>query len=255
MALDFPGAPTDGQQWAAPNGVMYIWSAVQGVWLAQGGSSNSATISSIPPAKPFVGQFWFSPDLGQTFIWYDDGSSQQWVPASPAVVPPTAAPTGSLHLVGENILAAPAAFIQVNYPGNAKLVEVWFDITAAGSTDQLLALRATQGGVPNAGNGVYKSAYDFGYSSNIFVAAVNPSTTFVYLVAGVANGQTARGVVRLTSPAAFGGIANWSSFSFESIFYSGWGSFSSNLSNVDGIYFYSSGNFAAGSYVRTLAVV
>jgi len=90
MALDFPASPTDGQQFNAPNGVMYVWNAAGGLWLAQGGSTSSATISATPPANPFIGQLWWSPDLGRLFIFYFDGNSSQWVPASPTTAGGTA---------------------------------------------------------------------------------------------------------------------------------------------------------------------
>src|SRR5262245_17167679 len=83
MALDFPASPTDGQQFNAPNGVMYVWNAAGGLWLAQGGSTSSATISATPPSNPFIGQLWWSPDLGRLFIYYFDGNTYQWVDASP----------------------------------------------------------------------------------------------------------------------------------------------------------------------------
>jgi hypothetical protein len=33
-----------------------------------------------PPASPAVGQTWWESDTGNSFIWYDDGNSTQWVP-------------------------------------------------------------------------------------------------------------------------------------------------------------------------------
>ena len=40
-----------------------------------------ATVGSTdePPATPVPGQLWFESDTGRTFIWYDDGTSAQWV--------------------------------------------------------------------------------------------------------------------------------------------------------------------------------
>lgn len=31
-AFDFPSSPTDGQQYTAPNGLIYTWSATDSVW-------------------------------------------------------------------------------------------------------------------------------------------------------------------------------------------------------------------------------
>lgn len=38
-----------------------------------------ATISATPPAGPTAGQLWWNSTTGQLMIWYDDGTSQQWV--------------------------------------------------------------------------------------------------------------------------------------------------------------------------------
>jgi hypothetical protein len=53
-----------------------------------------ATISDTAPVSGLLpGQLWFESDSGNTFIWYDDGTSQQWVQqnvmptTAPAVVP------------------------------------------------------------------------------------------------------------------------------------------------------------------------
>jgi len=43
-----------------------------------------ATIGTTAPASPTVGQLWWRSDTGRLMIWYDDGNSQQWVPAVPA---------------------------------------------------------------------------------------------------------------------------------------------------------------------------
>ena len=86
--LNFPNAPTDGQIFPAPNGVLYRWDAGAHVWLVWGSGSNVAIVGSMPPSNPTPGQLWWSDELGQLFIFYDDSSSQQWVPASPVIFEP-----------------------------------------------------------------------------------------------------------------------------------------------------------------------
>jgi len=39
MALSFPGGPTPGQVYAAPNGVSYTWNNTVGVWTAESGGA------------------------------------------------------------------------------------------------------------------------------------------------------------------------------------------------------------------------
>jgi hypothetical protein len=52
-----------------------------------------ANVADAAPSSPLNGQLWFKSDSGNTFIWYDDGSSQQWVQVNAAPLnpdPPTA---------------------------------------------------------------------------------------------------------------------------------------------------------------------
>lgn len=86
-AIDFPSAPLLNQVFAANNGVSYIWNG--SIWITV--SSGAAQASDTPPSNPVVNQLWFNSALGQLFIYYNDGSSSQWVPANPA---PVAAPIG-----------------------------------------------------------------------------------------------------------------------------------------------------------------
>jgi len=41
-------------------------------------------MSQTAPDTPTIGQLWFRTDTGRLMIYYDDGSSQQWVPVVPA---------------------------------------------------------------------------------------------------------------------------------------------------------------------------
>jgi hypothetical protein len=40
-----------------------------------------------PPASPVVGQTWWESDTGNMFVYYDDGTSVQWVPAHVGALP------------------------------------------------------------------------------------------------------------------------------------------------------------------------
>jgi hypothetical protein len=39
-------------------------------------------ISATAPASPAVGEMWWDSTGGQLYLWYDDGTSQQWVIAN-----------------------------------------------------------------------------------------------------------------------------------------------------------------------------
>jgi hypothetical protein len=55
-------------------------SAADAAWAAGGGAGIS--IGDTPPASPQVGQQWFDSVGGNTYLWFNDGTSTQWVPAS-----------------------------------------------------------------------------------------------------------------------------------------------------------------------------
>jgi hypothetical protein len=86
--IDFPASPTDGQIFVATNGQTYTYSTAIGAWLLQIGPGYAQVVIGItPPPSPTPGQLWWNSDGtapgGQMFIRYDDGTSAQWVPASP----------------------------------------------------------------------------------------------------------------------------------------------------------------------------
>ena len=45
----------------------------------------SITVGATPPAAPRPNQLWWHSVFGQMFIYYNDGDTSQWVPASPAM--------------------------------------------------------------------------------------------------------------------------------------------------------------------------
>lgn len=94
-------------------------------------SIDGAIISDTPPASPQVGQMWFESDSGRLFVWYNDGTSQQWVQISGPLVTgfiswpagcavdwwgPTA-PLGTRFCYGQSLLVAsyPALFEVLQY--------------------------------------------------------------------------------------------------------------------------------------------
>jgi len=48
-----------------------------------GGGGASVSISTVAPSSPSAGDLWYNSNLGRTFIYYNDGSSSQWVDSSP----------------------------------------------------------------------------------------------------------------------------------------------------------------------------
>jgi microcystin-dependent protein len=50
--------------------------------LAAGGASIS--VGTAPPPSPTVNALWWNSEVGQLLLYFDDGNTRQWVPASPA---------------------------------------------------------------------------------------------------------------------------------------------------------------------------
>ena len=57
---------------------------ISGVALTAVSIPPGTTVGATPPASPAVGQMWWRNDPdGMLYIWYNDGTSSQWVPAVP----------------------------------------------------------------------------------------------------------------------------------------------------------------------------
>ena len=99
MAFNFPNTPNNGDTFTAPTGLGYIWNGY--AWLMTpdegggGGGGASITIADTPPPGAEPGAMWYESDSGNTYLWYDDGDSQQWVQQNiqPAGPGPTAVAT------------------------------------------------------------------------------------------------------------------------------------------------------------------
>jgi len=82
-----PASPAVGTLWwDTVGGQMYIWydDGTSQQWIvvtnqAPAIAPSGAYVSPTAPSVPSVGQFWWDTVSGQLFIWYDDGTSQQWV--------------------------------------------------------------------------------------------------------------------------------------------------------------------------------
>lgn len=77
--FDFPGSPSSGQQFTPiAGGPTYVYQG--GVWrMASGGLNAGVWIGDTAPSNPTHGMLWWESDTGNSFIYYDDGSSGQWV--------------------------------------------------------------------------------------------------------------------------------------------------------------------------------
>jgi hypothetical protein len=125
--INFPDSPTNGTIFTSAG---TRWQYDGAKWLyspTQPTTSGIVAISDTPPASPTVGQTWFDSVGGQTYIWFNDGTSTQWVPmANPSAPMPLpvsvvnggtgaatalaaltnlgAAPSGAINNVGRNLV-------------------------------------------------------------------------------------------------------------------------------------------------------
>jgi len=74
MSLDFPANPSDGEVFGS-----YVWSAFKGVWQSREESAAPAVVSPVPPTTPTTGDIWVDSSDGISYVYYDDGSSGQWI--------------------------------------------------------------------------------------------------------------------------------------------------------------------------------
>ena len=76
MGINFPDSPNDGQ---VQGGFKY--NSSKGVWegieLAQ-----TASVGDNAPTSPDNGDLWWDSSTGQMYIYYVDGSSNQWISIS-----------------------------------------------------------------------------------------------------------------------------------------------------------------------------
>ena len=74
-ALDFPADPDNGDIFGE-----YIYDGVRGIWnINTQGVASRFIVSNTKPSPANNGDAWFDSDDGVTYIYYDDGSSAQWV--------------------------------------------------------------------------------------------------------------------------------------------------------------------------------
>jgi hypothetical protein len=110
MPISLPDNPTDGQT-VQIGTIIYTYDATVGVWnsnSAVGPTLTPATVttSDTAPSSPSNGDMWFDSSVGKTFIWYDDGTSTQWVQMNPNTQ--TGGADGSSVTAYANLVAFPS---------------------------------------------------------------------------------------------------------------------------------------------------
>lgn len=149
MAYDFANSPTTNQT-VTNGGVSYRWDGNK--WAAaSGGVASAAFVGDVPPVTPTAGQLWWESDAGLLFIWYNDGTSSQWVPAttgvsSGRVIVTTAGSRSVTGVTAETNLAAlriPGGAMGPN--GTAEITAVYSYTNSANNKTIINRISATSG--------------------------------------------------------------------------------------------------------------
>ena len=83
MATDFPNSPANGATHTF-GGITYTYSTSVGAWTAGSSAGGaSVTVSETAPSSPAEGDLWFDPSILKTFVYYNDGTANQWVQSNP----------------------------------------------------------------------------------------------------------------------------------------------------------------------------
>jgi len=119
MATDFPNSPANGATHTF-GGTTYTYSTSVGAWTAGSSAGGaSVTVSETAPSSPAEGDLWFDPSVLKTFVYYNDGTANQWVQNNPTG-------GGGSGSAGASVTASETA------PSSPSPDDLWFD-TASGT--------------------------------------------------------------------------------------------------------------------------
>ena len=82
-SYNFPDSPSNADT-VTVSGITYTYNSTKGYWTSSAGSSGSGGGASVStsdsaPSSPSDGDLWYDTDDGGMFVYYADGSSNQWV--------------------------------------------------------------------------------------------------------------------------------------------------------------------------------
>ena len=96
MAINFPDSPSNGDTQTI-NGSVYTYNSTTSKWDVSGDNTTNVTVSDTAPSGAVAGDQWFNSTDGSLYVYYNDGSSSQWVGIS--------GPTGASGSSGSSVTA------------------------------------------------------------------------------------------------------------------------------------------------------
>jgi hypothetical protein len=169
-------------------------------WAASGGGGTSITISDTAPGSPTAGSLWWDSLSGQLFIYYNDGTSSQWVVANS---PPTPAIVPAKYNIGFSytggVLGA-AQLLGLHKVSKAITIPAGFGAVLGHTSQAGATANATASTVISVDRALAASPNTFSQVGTITIAASGISPTFA--TAGGTAVSVAQGdVIRLQGPA------------------------------------------------------
>jgi hypothetical protein len=148
MAINFPNSPSDGDTYEF-NGTTYTYSAAKTAWkpTSAGGGGASVTVSNTAPSSPSDGDLWYDSSVLKLYVYYEDGSSSQWVQSNPGTQGP-AGPAGADGADG----ADGSAQSYTNFAAFPSIGNTLGDLAAAQDTKALYMWDGTEWDRVSVGN-------------------------------------------------------------------------------------------------------
>ena len=117
MATNFPNSPSNGNTHTF-GGNTYTYDSTMGAWTGpaggSGGGGASVTVSETAPSGASAGDLWFDPSVLKTFVYYNDGTANQWVQSNP---------TGG----GTSSSGGASVTVSSTAPTSPSAGDLWFD--------------------------------------------------------------------------------------------------------------------------------